>query len=58
MTLMILSRTKKHATIGYDGVSINSSEDLPADSEPAEPTKVWALYQLFAIFFSTRTFDH
>ena len=49
---------QKHATIGHDGVSINSSEDPPADSEPAEPTKVWALYQLFAFFFSTRTFDH
>ena len=48
---------QKHATIGHDGASIKSSEDPPADSEPAEPTKVWALYQLFA-FFSTRTFDH
>ena len=39
MTLMILSRTK-NVTIGYDGVSIKSSEDLPAVPEPAKTTTV------------------
>ena len=51
MTLIILSHTKKDATIGHDGVSIKSSVDSPADSEPAKPTKVCALYQLFAFVF-------